>query len=66
MYTLSRLYSTSVDFAVPKTPVKKTRSKVKVKTPLVTVTPPSRKTRKQSAQCSVAEGESGMFMYNES
>ncbi|XP_060595980.1 uncharacterized protein LOC132750058 [Ruditapes philippinarum] len=46
------------DFAVPKTPVKKTRSRVKVKTPVVSVTPPSRKTRKQSAQCSVAEGES--------
>ncbi|XP_053394904.1 synaptonemal complex protein 2-like [Mercenaria mercenaria] len=45
------------DFAVPKTPVKKTRSKTKVKTPVVTVTPPTRKTRKQVAQCSAAANE---------
>lgn len=49
-----------LDFTVPKTPQRKTRG-LKVKTPVVTVTPPSRKTKKHVTESEEGTDEKGMF-----
>lgn len=45
-----RYYTSAINFPAPRTPVaRKTRSQGKVKTPVVTVTPPVKKQKKASS-----------------